>query len=115
MDLKREDPPPLVEALEKQEDKKIRIGGQASGSHSGEEKFEIQENPARIKEKKNIIGETNVKRVPAYQRHPFLTGLIMVLIILAIIPVAIYEFTKSWIRYYIPQKKNASSQSYTGG
>jgi len=53
--------------------------------------------------------------ISAPKRHRYLTGLIMFLILLAIIPVAIYEFCKGWIQHFIGHsKKSYPSESLSG-
>ena len=112
MDIKTQNLPTIIQAFELQDDNEILIAEQVVNNQFEIDTFKTQYIGKLIKAKINTIeieGNGNI----AYKKQHYLTGVIMFIIILAIIPVAIYEFSKSWIRYYINQFKKVPTESFS--
>ena len=96
-----------------QKDSEILMTGQVVDSQSEIVTSKTYYSGTLIKAKRINTTEADSDSDPAYKKQPFLTGIIMFIILLAIVPVAIYEFSKSWIQDYINQFRKIPTESFS--
>jgi hypothetical protein len=114
MDIKIEDLPATMLAFKLEGNKEIFIAEQVVSSHSEIASFKSIYNGNLIRTKKDHITGPGIYGDSVYKKRNYLSGIIMFIIILAIIPVAIFEFCKGCIQRFMNSFKKIPAESFSG-